>query len=389
MWRFFLFTLTVFIFSCAGNIDTKQTEAPDIIKRIHLVSNPDSIITSISEVASDIIYIPLQPSAGTQIRVIDKIISRGNKIYINIISDIMCFNDQGHFLYKLYGNEKNVYDYAIYDFDIDAADTSLIVLVGNKILYFKNTVSAFNFKSTIELGRLSPVKMDFLPGTTNILLSSVRIKGYEPSLNTLINLSGDTLALNPNYFKRFNPVKNWIQDKTIHYQFNNKLYLRERFNDTVFSIDAVSNTFKPELIFESSISSTNSENINDPKYYRILPFVDNIFEVTRYLYYAYNFSRQQHKVFYDKYKDKKYEIDPEYGVLKDDIGAGPGFDPMFCSEGIVFSWFGAMDLKKYIESEEFTRAQAQNSSKKESLKILANPLKDTDNPVLIVVRLKR
>lgn len=388
MWRFLLFTLTVFIFSCAGNTDTKQTEAPDIIKSIHLVSNPDSIITSISEVASDIIYIPLQPSAGTQIRVIDKIISRGNKIYINIISDITCFNDQGHFLYKLYDGGKNVFDYAIYDFDIDAADTSLIVLVGNKILYFENTGSAFDFKRTIKLGKLSPEKLNFLPGTNNILLSSVLIKGYEPSLNTLINLSGDTLALNPNYFKRFNPVKK-IRDKTVHYQFSDKLYLRERFNDTVFSIDTVSNAFKPELIFDSRISSTNSENINDPKYYRILPYVDNIFEVSRYLYYEYNFSGQQHKVFYDKYKDKKYEIDPGQGVLNDDIGGGPGFDPMFCSEGIVYSWLGVMDLKKYTESEDFIRAQAQNSSKKERLKELANQLKETDNPVLIVVRLKR
>lgn len=91
---------------------------------------PDSVITKVSEIASDIEYIPLQPSANTKIRYIDKIISRGNKIYLNLVDNIMCFHKQGHFLYKLYekGKDKGEKVVAIYDFDIDEGDTSLIVL---------------------------------------------------------------------------------------------------------------------------------------------------------------------------------------------------------------------------------------------------------------------
>lgn len=226
------------------------------------MSRPDSIITRVSEIASDIEYIPLQPSANTPIKAIDKIVTRGNKIYINLISNILCFDNQGHFLYKLYGNGKDENDnvVAIYDFDIDTGDTSLIVLYGNIILHFKNTGSGFDYIKTIKLGRLSPSKLNFIPGNKKILLSSIRRKGYEPSLNVLININGDTLSSKRNYFKRFNPVKSGIRDNIIHYQFDNKLYFRERLSDTVFSLDNESNNFTPELILDSHLSSTNSRN---------------------------------------------------------------------------------------------------------------------------------
>ncbi len=381
-----LIALAVLIYSCGGNTGIKQIDSTVKTKEIRLVSRPDSIITKISEIASDIEYIPLQTSANTQIKAIDKIITRGNKIYINLINDIFCFDDQGHFLYKLYGNgkDKGKNVVAIYDFDIETGDTSLIVLYGNKLLQFKNTGSDFCNMITLKLGRISPSKLDFVPGTNKVLLSSIRVKGNKPSFNILINLTGDTLFFKPYYFKRFDPIENRFWDEFIHYQFENNLYFKERFNDTIFSINIESNNFTPALILNSRLSSTNSQNINDPEYFRILPFVVNIFEVPRYLYYVYFFG-QYYKVFYDKFEDRKYEIDPWNGVLKDDIGGGPDFDPKFCSEGKMYSWINARELKKYIGSEDFAKAKVQNPKKQEELKKLADSLKETDNPVLIVV----
>ena len=54
------------------------------------MSRPDSVITQVSAIAFDIEYIPLQPSANTLIKAIDKIETRGNKIYINLIDNILC-----------------------------------------------------------------------------------------------------------------------------------------------------------------------------------------------------------------------------------------------------------------------------------------------------------
>lgn len=383
MRRIILIALTVLIYSCGGT--TLK------IKEIRLSSGPDSIITKISRIATDIEYIPLQTLPNAKIKAIDKIITRGNKIYINLINDILCFDNQGHFLYQLYGygKDKGKIVVAIYDFDIETSDTSLIVLYGNKLLHFKNTGSGFCYMITLKMGRISPSKLDFVPGTNKILLSSIRIKGYEPSFNILLNLTGDTLSYKPyNFkpynFKRFNPIEYELWDEFIHYQFENKLYFKERFNDTIFSISSESNKFTPCFILNSRLSNKNSENLNNPDYIRSLPNVVNIFEVPRYLYYCYFFG-QYHKVFYDKFENRKYKIDPGSGVLKDDIGGGPDFDPKFCSEGKMYSLINAMELKKYVGSENFVEARVQNPEKKEALKKLADSLKETDNPVLIIV----
>lgn len=76
------------------------------------------------------------------------------------------------------------------------------------------------------------------------------------------------------------------------------------------------------------------------------------------------------------------------GVLKDDIGGGPGFDPKFCSEGKMYSWIDARELKNYVASKDFAEARVQNPKKQEDLKKLGLSLKDSDNPILILVRLK-
>jgi hypothetical protein len=386
-----IISLTVFLCSCVGKTGTKQIDTTSKIREILLVSKPDSIISKISDIAIDIEYIQLQLSGNSPIKAIDKIVSRGNKIYINLINNILCFDFQGNFLYQLYkngtGNEENVV--AIYDFDIDTSDSSLVVLAGNKLLHFKNTGSGFDYVKTIKLGRLSPTKLDFVPGTNKILLSSTRSKGFELTLHILINLNGDTLSFKRNYFKRFNPVKNKIWDGIVHYQFDNKLYLRERLNDTVFSLNNESDNFTPELILDSRLSSTNSKNINDPVYFKILANVVNILETPRYLYYVYNVHQFNHKVFYDKYENKTYKIDPEIGVLKDDIVGGPDFNPEYCSEGKIYVWTRVKELKEYIDSENFIKVQVQNPQKKEYLKKMAHSLKETDNPVLIIVTPKK
>lgn len=385
-----IIVLTVYIFSCRDSTPLKQINTIGKTKEFLLISKPDSIITNISSIASDIEYIPLQSSAKFQIKAIDKIISRGNKIYINLINNIVCFDDKGHLLYQLYekGKVKGENVVAVFDFDINKSDTSLIVLYGNKLLHFKSTGSQFVFIKTLKLGSISPSKLDFVPGTNNILLSTIRLKGNYPSSNILINLNRDKLTSKSYYFRRFDPIDNNFWDEFIHYQFDNKLHFKERFNDTIFSIGNESNNFIPEIILNSRLSSTNSENLNNPEYFRLLPSVVKIFELPGYFYYAYYFAGQYHQIFYDKHYGKKYELDTWNGFLKDDMTGGPDVDPEYCSDGKIYTWVDVKELKRYIGSESFAKAQVLNPIKKKELKKLADTLKETDNPVLIVVRLK-
>ena len=94
------------------------------------------------------------------------------------------------------------------------------------------------------------------------------------------------------------------------------------------------------------------------------------------------------RVFYDKLKNKKFEINPGNSGLEDDIVGGPDFDPKFCSEGKMYSWIGARELKQYLGSKDFAVTLVQNSKKRDDLKKLGLSLKDDDNPILVLVKLK-
>jgi hypothetical protein len=49
----------------------------------------------------------------------------------------------------------------------------------------------------------------------------------------------------------------------------------------------------------------------------------------------------------------------------------------------------AMKFKKHIASEEFRNSKPKYPEKKKELEKLAASLKETDNPVLVLVRLKK
>jgi hypothetical protein len=54
----------------------------------------------------------------------------------------------------------------------------------------------------------------------------------------------------------------------------------------------------------------------------------------------------------------------------------------------MYSWISVRELKKYAENDNFSRAQVQNIQKKKYLQALADSLKETDNFILIVLKLK-
>lgn len=113
------------------------------------------------------------------------------------------------------------------------------------------------------------------------------------------------------------------------------------------------------------------------------------------------------RILFDKKTKTKYKLDiriisetianiprdVEKTILKDDLRGGPDFNLEFrnsySSNNKIFSFVEAMTLKNYIAGEEFKKAVVADSEKKEELRKLADSLKETDNPVLILVRLKK
>jgi len=129
------------------------------------------------------------------------------------------------------------------------------------------------------------------------------------------------------------------------------------------------------------------------------------FETSRYVFYYYWENRVYNCCLFDKTTKTKYNLDIGTFVetiansprdvdkikLKDDLSGGPDFSQdirylnTHCSGGKMFSWVDAITLKNYVAGEDFKNARVSNPKKKNELKNLADSLKETDNPVLIVV----
>ncbi len=90
-----------------------------------------------------------------------------------------------------------------------------------------------------------------------------------------------------------------------------------------------------------------------------------------------------------KHSNLRAVVLPEQSLVND-LDGGPGFRPgTIRNDSTIVSWIEALDFKEYIASDAFKESNPIYPEKKRELEKLANSLKETDNPVLILVKLKK
>ena len=57
-------------------------------------------------------------------------------------------------------------------------------------------------------------------------------------------------------------------------------------------------------------------------------------------------------------------------------------------DNTIIAWMDPLKLKAHVDSEVFKNSTPKYPEKKKELERLANSLKETDNPVLVLVKLK-
>ena len=88
----------------------------------------------------------------------------------------------------------------------------------------------------------------------------------------------------------------------------------------------------------------------------------------------------------DKYKTLLSE---ENGLIND-LDGGPNIWPKTTKDdNTLVAWIDAIRLKNHVASDAFKNSKPKYPEKKKELERLANSLKETDNPILILVRLKK
>ena len=289
--------------------------------------------------------------------------------------------------------------------------------VGNKIIeydrngkYTGKEVSTYLLRSALDSSRVYSL---FRRAEASLAENSIVLYQYPDSLiwvnndfkvnhvarvveNGNIKVGG--IAWNP-IFRFFSEYKN----KTLFYNF---------YNDTVFSVS--SNGLSPEWIIDLG----EYKLPNEITLYKLAPLmrealrnrsvinsselitktdgkiaVSNVYESDHYLFFFYyknyyfaetrNLSPQKLQLaIYDKQTKKLTNI--KEARLIDDFHNGPKFFPTYGAfEEKLISTMWAYELKDYVEEH---RSSGKLSSR---LIELADNLKNDDNPVLIVVHLKK
>ena len=390
----FLIVLIIILCSCGRKGNNQLRETDERIKVIDLLSKPDSRMVNLSDIALDVQYLPLETSDKSMIKNISKVKIIENFIYLqNNVIEVMCFDRQGGFHYKLdkTGRGPEEYEY-LGDFDISSDGNTLAVMSGHKILEFRNTSGVFAFLRSINLSEPSPCYFCFVPGSNNILLTICPWLGTEQALNILINSEGDTLCQKSNCYKyqKSDGIRSISTWDALQYSFGNEARFKDVYSDTVFSVSNASNRFIPRIIFDSHGTVVNTKARSDPEYGKNhsndFSQIAYMSEVDRYVFYYCRVKGVTQKIIYDKVENKKFDID-QGKKLRDNVCGGPDFDLGFNSatEGKFYSFVEALALKKHVNSAAFESAEVKDPKRKMALKKLADSFKETDNPVMVIV----
>ncbi len=405
-----LIFLLIILYSC-GNRSTKETSNLGSAIKIDLLSEPRSTVKKLSDFAVNVEYVPLQTTENSMIgEFVLKIVNVDKRIYIQnsgIKSEILCFDIDGKFLYKIEKKGRGPEEYiSVEDFDISSDNKLIAILSFGRLLFYGISDTGFVFHRSINLKDPSPVRVNLIPGTNKAFLAIAPWRGTEPTLSLLINTVGDTMHFKPNsyQYKMVRKENFRALNEVLVYSAMNAVCFREEFSDTVFYVDAEDNSFKPRIIIDSHGTLTTPEmRGGSEKGDKDNNFIANLFETSRYVFYYYGTTEKRDRIIFDKKTKTKYKLDSDFftetiaGIerqsektkLKDDLGGGPDFNVEFmrfyCSGDKLFSFINAMTVKKYVAGENFKDAQVRGPKKKEELIKLADSLNETDNPLLIIV----
>ncbi len=364
-----------------------------LVDVIDITSTPKSTMTNLSEIASDIDYIPLETNENSLINRILNLKVQGNYIYVGTLESVLCFSKSGKYLFGLSkkGRGPDEYEFLL-DFDVNASNTVLAIPSRKNIVLYKQTDNGFTFLNRIDC--LNPINaLNFTGKSDNILLQFSNSDGTIPYSRQLINLKGDILKSWLNYMMYKKLVeKMYVSHRweNTSYNLQNNLFLKTIGNDTIFKFNEI-NKAEPFLILDTKDKRITPDVRADVKSYaehmQDYISIQRIFGSERFFYYTYSYNKKSNHEIYDQLKKIRYSV-PEKEYLKDDISGGINFEPLYCNDGLFYSWVEAIKFKSHTSSDLFTKAKVKNSVKHSALKSLSEQVTEFDNPIIIAAKIR-
>ena len=414
-----IWTIAVLTFFGCKN----SQKAKDSFQIIDIESNMDKMeAISLSQITHDIQYIPLETNEDFPVTWVRDCDFSDSLIVFTDMKKCLLYNTNGRFILSIgsqgrgpgefqfcrnvsFDKNKNIYMQDMFDLVEYKLDGSFIKKYKNT--FRVNDDAERYFRSWLFID--DSVFFGHVPNGTGLIKNKAII----------INKYGDIKQSYKNYilFKREKPVASGFEDYAHVYQFKNKIFYKEFFNDTLFSMNNQHQLTPWYVFYLGKYKEPTSERAvtsRAPSMDQYL-YIWDVFQTDNYLFINCQFGKNfpakrltprtimgqitteynttKALGIYNKQTKKLSFCKPTStdnplftSGLYNDIDAGPRFFPTKqINDSTLLMWIKADELKSHIESDDFKNSIPKYPDKKKQLESLVNNLSLLDNPVLMVV----
>ena len=390
--------ISLIIISCqsANNKDKSQIRTFDL-KELPKISE-----IKLSDLGFvDIEYIPLETNEQSAIgrfglrAVTDRFIV-GNSFYIiKQFNAIVKYRDDGSFETRIGTVGRGPTEFQVaHDIDLNKENHKIYLVSGFQEkfnVYSESGEYVKTFKSPFH----APIQFRF--DNNEILCYFENLQGNIENSFVVIDTMGRIIKNFPNKYPFSLNKKGGVGvgRENLFYQFNNQLFKKEVYSDTIYVFEDM--VFKPHIVIQVGDRLLTPEARAQ---YDLFYLGENyirpihLFEFGDYIYYEYTYRviPQTNNIRYgfigSKTNDFRAFINAEQGLIND-LDGGPEILPeTIKNDKTIISWIDALQLKAHVASESFKNSTPKYPEKKRELEKLAVSLKETDNPVLVLVKMK-
>lgn len=388
---FKVLTFSLLLVSCQNTIkrDREELITFDINEKQTIT---DVKLTSLGFV--DIEYIPLETNdqcilPGVNRGMMEGIITGDNYFLTFLLNKIYMFRYDGSFVNTIGTIGRGPNEFIVFhDIDIDPKNQYIYLVSGWDKRFFV-------YSETGEFIRTFTSPLN----TTEFKFTEDGIFCY--SVNTFANIdtSYSLIDSDGRVLKSFQNKYPWTKgggtvafNENLFYRFNNQLFKKEAYSDTIYTLENMN--FKPHLIIKhgNRLLTPEARTGGDASILmRDFISQQNLFEFGDYVFYDYIYDFNDGiptGLIGSKKDNSQIFINSETGFVND-IDGGLNLIPKTVKDdNKLVGWVDAIKLKEHVASEAFKNSTPKYPQKKQELEKLAATLKDTDNPILIIVKLK-
>jgi hypothetical protein len=338
-------------------------------------------------------------------------------------SDIIAFDRSGFYLNPIGKVGQGPEEYVISQNPFFNTDKStLFVEDFKKVIeydYKGNFINSFS-KSEIDGMEL----LDYTYAGDGHFIAKMRNNGKNPYSYCLLDEKGFFIKGFPNhiFYKKVQEYASSFEHSLYPVKFDEKLYLKDVINDTIYLYNNLE--LKPAFVFEYGeysfpieiMENANGiQNMNTDNVFHISRWFGDFLGFTNNFFYRVripkSFAGPKSKPVYSSilgayHSDDTsvygiYNISKQTNILLDtepfylqkgiinDLNGGLSFIPKYyAGNGEVIDIWSPADMKEMLTDEYFASLKIKDPQAHQKLKELLKALKDDDNPVVVVAKLK-